>query len=593
MGYFDFIFKGAQDAAKAARPKPSAPSFKPLTGTGVGGMVGGMGDEVPKPQSAPSVKIDRADVETGSEPKPVNEAARRAKKAKLQVLDDQVTKAREAALKVVRGLGKSRGGYEPGEGGAGYAVAPAYEEAEPTGIPEIDALFDQFKSEAQAGTADVGRLADILEQTATVYEKRGPDIGLNADAAAAQANYLRQQSKNLQAALDARDEAESLRMELKAENAGPSIEAQQGQIEANKKARIDELKRKMADIATPTMDRERMRRELLDLQQSPQVVQPEAHGDTRFSGDAGAVGQGAKSATLQLGIDPMKALKNATGSDDKTLDVLGKTVGGMREYGDWDLDEEDDMMTGQRKMVEKFGPEGMAMYFGKMLQTFGGGPGGGVMQLAGQALQQNAKPKDPLAENQRQQDTQQAIMRQKLAELRDADPMRTTGGVLLFVLMSMLLGPGIATVILSNRAKQGKLADDISMLKLKLKGLEEQRAILARRQEQQIQFRQQEARDDRQFQRQLSRDQIRAAERHREILAKAAELKAQGVKDATLDKLEKQHRMLIAEASETGRMLGAEARTQAILENAAEVFEMWKARAAALGLDDAGTAEKK
>ena len=522
MGFFDFL-------DQEAPPKATQPKRKSPLGVISPEEFGVLPSEAPAQEAPKAPAIAPPDVP----PAPSPDLAKKAKIAKMQVLDDQVTKAREGALKIIGGLGRDRGGYQPGESKFGYTVAPSYDEDAPTGVPEIDALFTQAKSEAQAGTADLGRLADLIEQAAGVYEKRISELGLTADQAAAKTAYMRQSVKNIQAAMDARDEAETIRMEVK--GGRPPVAAQKQQAEQWNAARVEELQRKMDDPSTTAMDRARMRTELLDLQQTPTA--PVTPGAPRAATDLGGFGKNARFGGVALGIDPMRALKNATGSDDATAEFAAKLFGGAKQYGDFDLDESDDFGTGIRKFVEGTGPEGAARFYGGMIKVFGGGLG----PLAAAGFEEAGRSMTPEEQNQRGTERTQEAMRMKLAELRDADPMRTTGGVLLFVLMSMLLGPGIATLLLNNRAKQGKLQDDVAMLKWKLRGLEQEKASMIRqaerREEQKTTFRQQYAMEDKRQTNRVSLELQRAAERWNQLRFKADEMKKSGEKNGVFSKM--------------------------------------------------------
>lgn len=307
-------------------------------------------------------------------------------------------------------------------------------------------------------------------------------------------------------------------------------------------AGIADRQKRLEDLSKikPVSDRERAERDAemkrLQGEATALLAERKTHERPEWPAapvDLGGFGKGARVGGAPLGIDPMRALKNATGSDEATAEFLGKVFGMSKQYGDFDLAEQDDFGTGMRKFVEGTGPEGAAAFYGAMLKTFGGGIGG----LAAAGFTSAGEKTTPEEANERARTQTQEAMRQRLAELRETDPMKTTGGVLLFVVMSMLLGPGIATLILTDRHKQGKLVDDIEMLKTKMRGLDDEKRAMERREAQRLQFRQQASVENRRFQNQLTRDQMRAAERHRELIAKREELKARGERNPIFEKM--------------------------------------------------------
>ena len=438
-------------------------------------------------------------------------AEMRAKRLKLQTLDDQVTKAREAGLKIVRGLNMESGGLGLGLGG----IEDQGEVERPTGVADVDTLFAQFKSEAQAGTADLGRLADMLEQAADVYEKRNYDIKLDPDKAAARAFAFRNVSKQIKKAMDARDEAETLRIDIKGQ-AGPTVYAQKADIAKQNQDRVIALQKSIADVRVSGFDRERMRKELEQLQQQPaEVPKPaEVPQGPDISGPD-------ESGLKQTSIDPISALKHATGDESETLDFASNIFKRAQESGKFNLDDPDNIAIGARKLVEGTGQEGMAKFYSDHQAMYAtiGGPAGAIGQAS--VATDKARP-----ENQAQMRVEQdeTNLRQSMRELRDSDPMSTTGGVLLYVVMSMLLGPRIATLILNNRNKQGKLADDVEMWKYKLRQHQAERQAMMdreqRRQDDTMRYRQQAAMEDRRQQHRMDIEAVRAVTRYRELKQK-------------------------------------------------------------------------
>lgn len=263
------------------------------------------------------------------------------------------------------------------------------------------------------------------------------------------------------------------------------------------------------------------------------LLSGEGFQPTPESTKPGVGGAGLKPGVVQAeGIEPQyahispdDAIAHIVGDREKVAELAARIKANSQEFGDFgDLDKADHISFGWRKYVEALGPEGMQKFVGDIMSTFGGGAGAmagaalgseGGANATGRVVDEAAMQAE--ANPQYQADIERRTLKQKFTELSNTGPMRTTGGVLLWVLASMFLGPKIATMLLSDRAKAGLLQADIMDLKSRI-SMHERRVYDSRRDE--ARARQQAALEDRRQKNAMDREAIRAAERQRELIFK-------------------------------------------------------------------------